>query len=88
MHACMYVCIYVYMYICIHLHSHTYMRVYVDIDVSIKVNPGNCSGSYCHLDHAPRVAERRFHKRPRDKITASLQTDSLEVASRSGTLAL
>ena len=59
----------------VHIHSHTYMRVYVHIDVSInKINPGNCSGSYCHLDHAPRVADRRFHKRPRDKITASLQT--------------
>eukprot|EP00435_Cladocopium_sp_Y103_P014717 s1033_g3.t1 len=29
--------------------------------------------SYCHLDHVHRVVDRRFRKRTRDKITASLQ---------------
>lgn len=30
--------------------------------------------SYCHLNHAPPVVDRRVRKRTRDKITARLQT--------------
>ena len=47
---------------------------WIIVDPTAATGATGGSGSYCHLNHAPPVVDRRVRKRTRDKITARLQT--------------